>query len=65
MFVQVIQGQVADAEQAHAAFDRWVEELAPEDLPERHWAEVARLDWLMERTVKRLEALGVELKPIR
>ena len=30
MFVQVIQGQVADAEQAHAAFDRWVEELAPE-----------------------------------
>ena len=30
MFVQVIQGQVTDAEQAHAAFDRWVEELAPE-----------------------------------
>lgn len=30
MFVQVIQGQVQDAEQAHAAFDRWVEELAPE-----------------------------------
>jgi hypothetical protein len=29
MFVQVIQGQVADAEQAHAALDRWVEELAP------------------------------------
>lgn len=30
MFVQVIQGQVTDAEQAHAAFDRWVEELSPE-----------------------------------
>ncbi|MFI7059986.1 hypothetical protein ACIBL3_03300 [Kribbella sp. NPDC050124] len=30
MFVQVIQGQVQDAEQAHAAFDRWMEELAPE-----------------------------------
>lgn len=30
MFVQVIQGQVTDAEQAHAAFDRWMEELAPE-----------------------------------
>ena len=30
MFVQVIQGQVADAEQAHAAMDRWMEELAPE-----------------------------------
>lgn len=30
MFVQVIQGQVSDAEQAHAAFDRWMEELAPE-----------------------------------
>ena len=29
MFVQVIQGQVADAEQAHAALDRWAEELAP------------------------------------
>ncbi|MFC5261762.1 hypothetical protein ACFPJ1_06535 [Kribbella qitaiheensis] len=29
MFVQVIQGQVADAEQAHAALDRWVDELAP------------------------------------
>ena len=29
MFVQVIQGQVADAEQAHAAMDRWMEELAP------------------------------------
>ncbi|HET6985392.1 MAG TPA: hypothetical protein VFI00_02215 [Kribbella sp.] len=30
MFVQVIQGQVTDVEQAHAAFDRWMEELAPE-----------------------------------
>jgi len=29
VFVQVIQGQVADAEQAHASFDRWMEELAP------------------------------------
>jgi hypothetical protein len=29
MFVQVIQGQVADAGQAKAALDRWVEELAP------------------------------------
>ncbi|WP_406049686.1 hypothetical protein [Kribbella sp. NBC_00889] len=30
MFVQVIQGQITDAEQAHTAFDRWMEELAPE-----------------------------------
>ena len=29
MFVQVIQGQVSDAEQARAALDRWVQELAP------------------------------------
>jgi hypothetical protein len=29
MFVQVIQGQVSDAAQVHAAFDRWAEELAP------------------------------------
>jgi hypothetical protein len=29
MFVQVIQGQVADPEQARAALDRWVRELAP------------------------------------
>ncbi|TDX08799.1 hypothetical protein [Kribbella sp. VKM Ac-2566] len=29
MFVQVIQGQVTDAEQAHTAMDRWMEELAP------------------------------------
>jgi hypothetical protein len=29
VFVQVIQGQVADAEQARAAFDQWVQELAP------------------------------------
>ncbi|HEY4569431.1 MAG TPA: hypothetical protein VIH10_08200 [Kribbella sp.] len=30
MFVQVIQGQVSDAGQAHAALDRWMQELAPE-----------------------------------
>jgi len=42
-----------------------VEELTPEDMPARQRAEVARLDWLMERTDRRLEALGVELKPIR
>jgi hypothetical protein len=29
MFVQLIQGQVADAAQAKAALDRWVQELAP------------------------------------
>ena len=29
MFVQVIQGQVSDAEQVRAAFDRWAAELAP------------------------------------
>ncbi len=29
MFVQVIQGQVADPEQARAALDRWARELAP------------------------------------
>ena len=29
MFVQVIQGKVSDAGEARAAFDRWVEELAP------------------------------------
>jgi hypothetical protein len=29
MFVQVIQGQVADAEELHAAIDRWAQELAP------------------------------------
>jgi hypothetical protein len=29
MFVQVIQGQVTDAEQAHAALDRWMQEQAP------------------------------------
>jgi hypothetical protein len=29
MFVQVLQGQVADAAQARAALDRWVQELAP------------------------------------
>jgi hypothetical protein len=30
MFVQVIQGQVADAGKLRAALDRWAEELAPE-----------------------------------
>jgi hypothetical protein len=30
MFVQVIQGKVTDAEQVHAALDRWVEGLAPD-----------------------------------
>ena len=29
MFVQVIQGPVADPEQIHAAFERWLKELAP------------------------------------
>ena len=29
MFVQVIQGQVSDAGQVRAAFDRWAQELAP------------------------------------
>jgi hypothetical protein len=29
MFVQVIQGQVADADQVHAALDQWTRELAP------------------------------------
>jgi hypothetical protein len=29
MFVQVIQGQVADAEELHAAIDRWAQDLAP------------------------------------
>lgn len=42
-----------------------VDELTPEDMPARQRAEVARLDWLMERTDRRLEALGVELKPIQ
>jgi hypothetical protein len=28
MFVQVIQGQVAEPEQVHAALDRWSQELA-------------------------------------
>jgi hypothetical protein len=42
-----------------------VDELTPEDMPSRQRAEVARLDWLMERTDRRLEALGVVLKPIR
>lgn len=42
-----------------------VDELTPEDMSARQRAEVARLDWLMERTDRRLEALGVELKPIQ
>src|SRR5947207_6136589 len=29
VFVQVIQGQVSDAEAVHAALDRWARELAP------------------------------------
>jgi hypothetical protein len=29
VFVQVIQGQVADAAKVRAALDRWVQELAP------------------------------------
>jgi hypothetical protein len=29
MFVQVIRGQVSDAEHVHAALDRWVRDLAP------------------------------------
>jgi hypothetical protein len=29
VFIQVIQGQVADGEKVKAAFDRWAEELAP------------------------------------
>ena len=29
MFVQVIQGQVSDAERMHAALDQWVRDLAP------------------------------------
>jgi hypothetical protein len=29
MFVQVIQGQVSDAQQVRAALDRWVQDLAP------------------------------------
>jgi hypothetical protein len=29
VFVQVIQGQVTDAGKVRAAFDRWVQELAP------------------------------------
>jgi hypothetical protein len=32
MFAQVIQGPVADREALHAAFDRWVEELAPSSI---------------------------------
>ena len=38
-----------------------VDELTPEDMPARRRAETARLDWLMERTDRRLELLGVKL----
>jgi hypothetical protein len=40
-----------------------VDELTPEDMPARRRAEVARLDWLMERTDRHLELLGVKLDP--
>src|SRR5215203_2123042 len=40
-----------------------VDELTLEDMPARRRAEVARLDWLMERTDRRLELLGVKLEP--
>ena len=30
MFVQVIQGKVSDAERVRVAFDRWIEEVAPD-----------------------------------
>lgn len=42
-----------------------VDELTPEDMPARRRAEIARLDWLLERTDRVLELLGVELKPPR
>jgi hypothetical protein len=32
VFVQVIQGQVADPAQVQAALDRWAQELAPRSL---------------------------------
>jgi hypothetical protein len=38
-----------------------VDELTPEDMPARRRADTARLDWLMERTDRRLELLGVKL----
>src|SRR5215217_5966565 len=40
-----------------------VDELTPEDMPARRRAETARLDWLTERTDRRLELLGVKLEP--
>lgn len=42
-----------------------VDDLTPEDMPARRRAETARLDWLLERTDRHLESLGVELKPPR
>jgi hypothetical protein len=42
-----------------------VDDLMPADLPARRRAETARLDWLLERTDRQLELLGVELKPPR
>jgi hypothetical protein len=42
-----------------------VDELTPEDMPARRRAETARLDWLMGRTDRRLELLGVKLEPTR
>ena len=38
-----------------------VDELKPEEMPARRRAETARLDWLIERTDRRLELLGVKL----
>jgi hypothetical protein len=32
VFVQVIQGQLADAGKLRAALDRWIQELAPESI---------------------------------
>jgi hypothetical protein len=42
-----------------------VDELTAEDMPARRRAETARLDWLMGRTDRRLELLGVKLEPTR
>ncbi len=38
-----------------------VEDLTPADVPARRRAEAIRLDWLMRRTDRLLELLGVEL----
>lgn len=42
-----------------------VDELTPEDMPARRRAETARFDWLMQRTDRRLQLLGVELNLAR